>query len=122
IPTGTTIVAINSAAGTLTLSEKVTGSGSQGLTAQANDATDALGNFAVTLDPAAAFTSNGLKTVEIFATDDAGSVSNKVTLQFTLNDSNLPQPPPTQPPVFTQNLQISPADVKGTINGIPVTN
>ena len=45
--------------------------------------TDAFGNFSVPVN-AGAFTSNGLKTVKIFATDDAGSISNPVTLQFTL--------------------------------------
>ena len=31
-----------------------------------------------------AFTSNGLKTIEVYATDDAGSLGNKVMLSFTL--------------------------------------
>ena len=35
------------------------------------------------------FTSNGLKTIEIYTTDDAGAVSNKVTLSFTLNATGI---------------------------------
>ena len=35
--------------------------------------TDAFGNFSIQVN-AGAFTSNGLKTVKIFATDDAGSI------------------------------------------------
>jgi subtilisin-like proprotein convertase family protein len=85
--------------------------------------TDALGNINLPFDPATAYTSNGLKTVQIYATDDAGAVGNKVTLQFTLNDSNLPQPPPTAPPTVT--LAISPSAVRGTTtgtdNGNPIT-
>ena len=46
--------------------------------------TDALGNFSIPIN-AGVFTSNGLKTVEFYATDDAGSVGNKITLSFTLN-------------------------------------
>ena len=38
------------------------------------------------------FTSNGLKTIEIYTTDDAGAVSNKVTLSFTLNVSGITRP------------------------------
>ena len=49
-------------------------------------------------------------------------MGNKVTYTFNLQDTNLPQPPPTSPPTFTSNLEISPADVRGTINNIPVTN
>jgi subtilisin-like proprotein convertase family protein len=82
--------------------------------------TNALGNFALTVDPANVYTSNGLKTVMIYATDDAGAVSNKVTVSFTLNDNSLPQPPPTSPPSFTQNLAMAPGDIKSTISGTPV--
>ena len=35
--------------------------------------TDAFGNFSIQVN-AGAFTSNGLKTVKIYATDDAGSI------------------------------------------------
>ena len=45
--------------------------------------TDAFGNFAVQVRPGHAFTTNGLKTIQIYATDDAGAVGNKVTLTFT---------------------------------------
>ena len=34
---------------------------------------------------------------------------------LTLNDSRLPQPPPTTPPTFSENLAMSPADIKKTI-------
>ena len=89
-----------------------------------SDATDAEGNFAISFNPATAYTSNGVKTIEIFATDDAGSVGNKVTYTFTLDDSNLPPPIPTGPPVFSSPLQLLPADVKGQIGNppVPVTN
>ena len=83
-----------------------------------NNSTNALGNFAIPFDPATFYTSNGPKTIEIFATDNAGSVGNKVLYSFTLNDSSLPQPPPTSPPTFASTgLQMSATDVKGTIPG-----
>src|SRR5262249_45370659 len=44
------------------------------------------------------------------------------TLQFTLNDNSLPQPPPTQPPTFTQNLAMLASDIKGQVGGVIVTN
>ena len=44
----------------------------------ASNSTDSLGNFAVTIG-SGVFTTNGLKTLEIYTTDDAGAVSNKVT-------------------------------------------
>jgi subtilisin-like proprotein convertase family protein len=51
-----------------------------------DNSTDANGNFAISLDPYTAFASpHGLKTIEVFATDNAGSVGNKVTLTFDLN-------------------------------------
>ena len=67
--------------------------------------------------------SNGQKTIEIFATDNAGSVGNKVVYTFNLNDPNLPQPPPTSPPTVT--VALAPSAVRGTTqgtdNGKPIT-
>ena len=76
--------------------------------------TNSVGDFSIPIN-AGVFMSNGLKTIEIFATDDAASVGNKVTLSFTLNDNNLPQPPPTTPPTAT--LAISTSAVKETTSG-----
>ena len=70
--------------------------------------TDAFGNFSLSIN-AGTFTTNGLKTVEVYATDDAGSVGNKVTLQFTLN---VPGISPPSPPV-TPTLELAPYDVTG---------
>ncbi len=70
--------------------------------------TDAFGNFSIPVN-AGAFTTNGLKTVELYATDNAGSVSNKITLQFTLNVPNIT--PPTVP--VTPTLELAPYDVTG---------
>ena len=63
--------------------------------------TNSLGNFSIPINTGV-FTSNGLKTVEIYATDDAGSVGNKVTLSFTLNVAGIS--PPTAP--VTPTLQL----------------
>ena len=58
--------------------------------------TDAIGNFTITTySGLAGFTTNGLKTIQIYATDDAGAVGNVLTLKFTLNATNLPPLPPT---------------------------
>ena len=67
--------------------------------------------------------SNGTKTIEVFATDNAGSVGNVVTYTFNLQDSHLQQPPPTTPPTFSVPLALLPADIKSA-PGIspPVTN
>jgi len=70
--------------------------------------TDALGNFSITIN-AGAFTSDGLKTVKVYATDDAGSIGNPVTLQFTLAVSGISAP---TPPV-TPTLELAPYDVTG---------
>ena len=92
-------------------------------TPSSSNSTNSLGNFSIAFNPASYYTSNGAKTIEVFATDAAGSVGNVVTYSFTLNDSNLPQPPPTSPPTFSQPLALSPADIKSG-PGItpPVTN
>ena len=92
-------------------------------TPSSSNSTNALGNFSIPFNPASYYMTNGPKTIEIFATDNAGSVGNKVTYSFTLNDNSLPQPPPTAPPSFVPpGLQMLPADLKGTLNGNPVTN
>ena len=70
--------------------------------------TDSFGNFSIPVN-AGVFTSNGLKTVELYATDDAGSVGNKVTISFTLNVAGIS--PPTVP--VTPTLQLAPYDVTG---------
>ena len=71
--------------------------------------TNALGNFSVQVN-AGEFTSNGLKTVKIYATDNAGSIGNPVTLQFTLAVTGISAPtPPTTP----TGLELAPYDVTG---------
>jgi len=80
-------------------------------TPSSSNSTNALGNFSIPFNPASYYMTNGMKTIEIFATDNAGSVGNKVTYSFTLNDNSVPS-----------SLQMLPADIKGTLNGNPVTN
>jgi subtilisin-like proprotein convertase family protein len=63
--------------------------------------TNAEGSFAIAIN-SGVFTSNGLKTVEVYATDDAGSVGNKVSLSFTLDVAGIS--PPTAP--ITPSLQL----------------
>jgi subtilisin-like proprotein convertase family protein len=71
--------------------------------------TDALGNFSVQVN-AGEFTSNGLKTVKVYATDNAGSIGNPVTHQFTLAVTGISAPtPPTTP----TGLELAPYDVTG---------
>ncbi len=53
------------------------------------NSTNGLGNFSIAFNPETYYTSNGVKTIEVFATDNAGSVGNVVTYSFNLN-------PPTQ--------------------------
>ena len=74
-----------------------------------------MGNFAIPFDPASYYMSNGLKTIEIFATDNAGSVGNVVTYTFNLNDSNLAPPPPINPPNVT--LALAPSAINRSITG-----
>ena len=82
--------------------------------------TNTLGNFAVTTySGTSGFTTNGPKTIEIYATDNAGSVGNKVTLTFTLNATNLPPLPPTTPPTSV-TLALDPSEAV-VINGITYT-
>ena len=71
--------------------------------------TDALGNFSVQVN-ANEFTSNGLKTVKVYATDDAGSIGNPVTLQFTLAVTGISAP---TPPATPTGLELAPYDVTG---------
>jgi len=77
-------------------------------TPSSSNSTDVLGNFSISIN-SGAFTTNGLKTVELYATDDAGSVGNKITLQFTLDVPNIT--PPTAP--VTPTLEFAPYDVTG---------
>ena len=84
-------------------------------TPSASNSTNAVGNFTIPFDPASYYMTNGQKTIEIFATDNAGSVGNKVTYTFNLNDPNLPQPPPTTPPSLA--MQVTPSAVRGTTTG-----
>jgi len=81
--------------------------------------TNAFGNFSIPVN-AGEFTTNGLKTVKLYATDNAGSASNAITLQFTLNVPNIT--PPTAP--VTPTLQFAPYDVTGApgYTNIPTPN
>ena len=80
-----------------------------GATNVAANWTNALGNFSVQVN-ANEFTSNGLKTVEVLATDNAGSVGNPVTLQFTLAVTGISAP---TPPATPTDLELAPYDVTG---------
>jgi subtilisin-like proprotein convertase family protein len=53
-------------------------------TPSASNSANAQGSFSIALNPLTAFATTGIKTIEIFATDNAGSVGNKVT--YTFND------------------------------------
>jgi subtilisin-like proprotein convertase family protein len=88
------------------------------ITANASNSTDAFGNFAIPVTTA--FGTNGLKTIEVYTTDDAGAESNKVTLTFTLQATNLVIPPPTTPPGAPTLAISSPGVV--TIGSTSVTN
>ena len=82
--------------------------------------TDASGNFKITTySGLRGFTTNGPKTVQIYATDDAGAVGNKVTLTFTLNATNLPPLPPTTPPTMV-TLALRPSEGV-LLNGVTYT-
>ncbi len=79
----------------------------QSIVPNSGNSTDSLGNFAITIGTGV-FTSNGLKTLEIYTTDDAGAVSNKVTDSFTLNVSGISSPTtPTAPTTPTLSLDTS---------------
>ena len=52
-------------------------------TPSASNSTDSFGNFKFTWDPSTLYGTNyGVKTIEVFATDNAGSVGNKVLYSF----------------------------------------
>jgi subtilisin-like proprotein convertase family protein len=90
---------------------------SQPIAVGTGNATDALGNFAIPVTKA--FGSNGLKTIKVYTTDDAGSRSNPVTLKFTLQATDIVVPPPTTPPSAPTIALASPTH---TVGGVPVTN
>ncbi len=70
--------------------------------------TDSFGNFNITMNNRALAT-NGLKVLQIYATDDAGAVGNVVTLTITLDASDLnPSTVPINP-----TLKFNPADITG---------
>ncbi len=75
------------------------------------------GNFAIPVSTA--FNSNGLKTIEVYTTDDAGAESNKVTLTFMVQATNIVPPPPTTAPP-SPTLELSPS--LSIVNGVPITS
>jgi subtilisin-like proprotein convertase family protein len=87
------------------------------ITANSSNSTDAFGNFAIPVT--AAFGSNGLKTIEVYTTDDAGAKSNPVTITFTLQATNIVVPPATTPPGAPT---IAFASTVNSIGGVPVTS
>lgn len=66
--------------------------------------TDAFGNFNVGVNPGA-ISSNGPRVIQIYATDDAGSIGNVITISIILNADDLGMPVPADP-----SLAIVPAD------------
>jgi subtilisin-like proprotein convertase family protein len=86
------------------------------ITADSSNSTDAYGNFQIPISTA--FGSNGLKTIEVYTTDDAGAKSNPVTITFTLQATNIVVPPPTSPPGAPT---LAFASTVNTIGGVPVT-
>jgi subtilisin-like proprotein convertase family protein len=92
----------------------------QAMSANASNSTDIFGNFKIPLSTA--FSSNGLKTIEVFVTDDAGAKSVPVTLTFMLNANDLSHPNPTQPP-GQPSLELTPTTPPyAIVNSLPVTN
>ena len=85
--------------------------------ANATNSTDSFGNFKIPVSTA--FNSNGLKTVEVYTTDDAGAESNKVTLTFMVQATNIIPPPPTTPPP-SPTLALSPS--LSLVGGVPITS
>ena len=72
-------------------------------TPSASNSTDANGNFAFNFDPGAFYTSNGLKTIEVFATDATGSVGNHVFKTFNYDPATqLKFDPNAEPPATAQ--------------------
>ena len=83
----------------------------------ASNSTNAQGNFSIAFNPASVYTSNTLKTIEIFATDNAGSVGNVVTLSFTLNIPGLTPPsPPVTPTLSLASFDVPPTAAPGYTN------
>ena len=60
----------------------------QSIIPNASNSTDSFGNFTVPIN-AGVFIANGVKTVALQTTDDAGAVSNQVSYTFDLQDPNL---------------------------------
>ena len=86
-------------------------------TPNASNSTDALGNFSINFDPSTAYTTNGAKTLEIFATDNAGSVGNVVTLSFMLNIPGIAPPsPPITPTLSLAGFDVAPTAAPGYTN------
>ena len=90
----------------------------QAIPITAGNSTDGVGNFAIPITTA--FGSNGLKTIELFTTDNAGAESNKVTLTFTLQATDIAVPPPTTAPAAPVISIVPKLPVDS--NGNPVTN
>ncbi|WP_406701360.1 Ig-like domain-containing protein (plasmid) [Singulisphaera sp. Ch08] len=77
--------------------------------------TDAFGKYSIQVNQSA-FTSNGLKTIEIQATDASGTTGNKVNFTFQLQANNLGLPVPPATPT----IGLSPFD--DSSNGQKITN
>jgi subtilisin-like proprotein convertase family protein len=94
----------------------------------ATNSTDAFGNFAFNFNPATYFTSNGVKTIEVFATDNAGAVGNKVFFSFNYDPAtHLVFDPNGEPPAtalpganFASPLPVI-VDVEDKFNNIATT-
>ncbi len=80
-----------------------------------SNSTNALGVFAIPFNPETFYATNGIKTIEIFATDNAGSVGNVVKFTFDLNPATqLVFATPGEPPATAlagQNFAASPNTV-----------
>ena len=73
--------------------------------------------FSIAFNPASVYTSNAMKTIEIFATDNAGSVGNTVTLSFTLDIPGLAPPsPPVTPTLTLASFDVAPTAAPGYTN------
>ncbi len=79
--------------------------------------TDINGNFNIQI-PQGAITTNGAKVFQIRATDDTGSIGNTITLELTLDASDLE--PPNAP--ITPTLALNPADNTGLVPADNFTN
>ena len=54
-----------------------------------NNSTNANGGFTFNFDPTKFYTSDGVKTLEVFATDNAGAVGNRVILTFNFDPATM---------------------------------